>query len=78
MALATPAVVVYIVRHGETEENRRAIIQGQKDTELNDAGRTQAYQVAGALEKVCFKKAWSSDLRRAAAVSQTRRRARHG
>ncbi|KAI0030830.1 phosphoglycerate mutase-like protein [Vararia minispora EC-137] len=65
-----PVVIVYIVRHGETEENRRAIIQGQRDTELNDAGRTQAHQVGSALEKIPFKKAWSSDLCRAAATAE--------
>jgi probable phosphoglycerate mutase len=69
MAKSTPTVIVYIVRHGETEENRRAIIQGQMDTVLNSAGRGQAQQAGVALAGVPFSRAWSSDLRRASEVS---------
>ncbi|KAH7343272.1 hypothetical protein B0J17DRAFT_641683 [Rhizoctonia solani] len=32
-------LLVYVIRHGETNENRLGIIQGQMDTQLNDAGR---------------------------------------
>ena len=33
-------LLIYIIRHGETNENRQGIIQGQMDTQLNDAGET--------------------------------------
>ncbi|CCM00009.1 uncharacterized protein FIBRA_02034 [Fibroporia radiculosa] len=59
---------VYIVRHGETEENRLGIMQGQLDTKLNALGVKQAQLAAGALERVPFDKAYSSDLDRAAKV----------
>ncbi|EAU88838.2 hypothetical protein CC1G_01211 [Coprinopsis cinerea okayama7 len=56
---------VYIVRHGETAENRNGILQGHLDTELNDEGYRQAELVADALKDVSFKVAFSSDLKRA-------------
>ncbi|OCH86900.1 phosphoglycerate mutase-like protein [Obba rivulosa] len=57
---------VYLVRHGETEENRQGIMQGQLDTELNAAGIEQAQLTAKALEAVPFERAYTSDLIRAA------------
>lgn len=61
---------VYIIRHGETDENRKGIIQGQLDTRLNEEGRLQAERVAEALrdKPVTFERAWTSDLGRAVAV----------
>ena len=59
---------IYIVRHGETQENHSGIIQGQLDTELNDTGRRQANLVARALQEIPFDFAHTSDLKRAADV----------
>lgn len=61
---------IYIVRHGETDENRKGIIQGQIDTKLNEEGVMQAKKVAEAFRDspVEFEKAWTSDLGRAVAV----------
>lgn len=64
----TVVVKVYIVRHGETEENRQGIMQGQLDTPLNAAGLRQAELAADALEDVPFGAAYSSDLQRARKV----------
>lgn len=61
--------IIYIVRHGQTEENLLGIIQGQKDTSLDDTGIEQAKSVARFLEDVPFDIAFSSDLSRAAEVS---------
>lgn len=36
------APVIYFVRHGETDWNAEARLQGQADTDLNDNGRAQA------------------------------------
>lgn len=58
----------YIVRHGETDENRLGIMQGQLDTELNEEGIEQARLTARAMEKVVFIEAYSSDLKRATKV----------
>ncbi|KAH9966824.1 histidine phosphatase superfamily [Russula dissimulans] len=56
---------IYIVRHGETEENKQKIIQGQLDTALNFEGERQADLVAKALKDIPFDACYSSDLRRA-------------
>jgi probable phosphoglycerate mutase len=39
-----PAPVIYYIRHGETQWNADARLQGNRDTELNDLGRRQAVQ----------------------------------
>ena len=57
---------VYIVRHGETEENKQKIVQGHLDTPLNSEGERQSDIVASALKDVPFDVCYSSDLRRAA------------
>lgn len=64
-----PFAQIYIVRHGQTEENRLGIIQGQLDTALNIVGLEQAKQVGAALQHVPFDAAFSSDLNRAANVT---------
>ncbi|KAI0302197.1 histidine phosphatase superfamily [Russula brevipes] len=63
-------VRIYIVRHGETRENKQKIIQGQLDTVLNFEGERQADLVAGALNDVPFDVCYSSDLQRAMATAK--------
>jgi len=63
---------VYIVRHGETQENQEGIIQGQTDTQLNELGRVQAEKVGNALQGKVLRAAYSSDLARAVDVSAIR------
>jgi probable phosphoglycerate mutase len=63
-------VRVYIIRHGETEENRQKIIQGHLDTQLNSEGEKQADLVAKALKDVPFDACYSSDLQRAVGTAQ--------
>ena len=58
----------YIIRHGETNENRLGIIQGQMDTKLNDTGRHQAHLVGQAVKHINFHQAYTSDLERARKV----------
>lgn len=60
---------VYILRHGETDENRAHIIQGQRDTLLNEAGKRQAAMAIGVFKDVNLDTAFTSDLQRAAEVS---------
>ncbi|MGQ0456461.1 MAG: histidine phosphatase family protein [Hyphomicrobium sp.] len=45
-----PGVTLYFVRHGETDWNREARYQGQRDIPLNDAGRAQAKRNGQALK----------------------------
>lgn len=37
---------LYVLRHGETEENKTGILQGNMETVLNENGRKQAISVA--------------------------------
>lgn len=55
---------VYIVRHGQTEENKQKIIQGHLDTMLNSEGEKQADLIAKALKDIPFDVCYSSDLQR--------------
>lgn len=66
--MGCPRVRVYIVRHGETAENRSGILQGHLDTELNEQGLEQARLVADVLKDVPFSVGMTSDLKRAKTV----------
>lgn len=63
----TPTPTVYsFVRHGETEHNRRGVIQGSgSDGELNARGREQARAVARRLESEPIDSFYASPLVRA-------------
>ena len=43
---------LYVVRHGETDENIGSIMQGNMDTVLNETGRRQALEVKEKLKDV--------------------------
>jgi probable phosphoglycerate mutase len=60
------ATRIVAVRHGETDWNASARIQGHTDIGLNDVGRWQARCVARALADEAFAAVYSSDLARAA------------
>ena len=55
----------YFLRHGETDWNRRRIIQGQTDTELNATGLAQAAAVIATVAKLSVATICYSPLRRA-------------
>lgn len=56
---------LYIVRHGQTDLNRRGIVQGRgMDTDLNDEGCKQAVQFFNAYKDVKFDKIYISALKR--------------
>ena len=57
--------MIYIIRHGQTELNRRQVLQGRSDAPLNERGIAQAQQMAEALAGVVFCRVFSSPLRRA-------------
>ncbi|MBQ9338557.1 MAG: histidine phosphatase family protein [Lentisphaeria bacterium] len=59
------------VRHGETDENLSATLQGQLDTKLNSLGLRQAECVAERLRHEKFDRIFSSDLSRALVTAQT-------
>ena len=56
---------ILLVRHGETVDNARQIMQGQTQGELNEQGRQQAQQVAERLSSEAIDAVVASDLHRA-------------
>lgn len=64
-----PIARIYLVRHGETQENRDGIIQGQMDTILNEMGQEQVRMLGERFRQVKIDRAFSSDLKRALSVS---------
>ena len=57
--------IIILVRHGETVDNARQIMQGQTQGELNEWGREQALQVAERLAAEALDAVVASDLHRA-------------
>lgn len=58
------ATKLFLVRHGETVDNARQIMQGQTQGQLNETGVAQAQQVRDALRGESFDAVLSSDLHR--------------
>lgn len=61
---------IFLVRHGETVDNARQIMQGQTQGELNEKGREQAFQVAERLSGEHFDAVVASDLHRAVQTAE--------
>ena len=59
------ATRILAIRHGETDWNRVARIQGHTDIALNEAGRQQASRLADALRDEPIAAVYTSDLSRA-------------
>lgn len=56
---------IYLIRHGETDYNRKGIVQGSGvDTELNEWGKAQAEAFFDAYQHVPFDKIYTSTLQR--------------
>lgn len=56
---------LYIIRHGETEWNKKELLQGMADIPLNEDGRRLARLTGEKLQNVIFFRAFSSPLIRA-------------
>ena len=61
---------ILLVRHGETVDNARQIMQGQTQGELNEKGREQARQVAERLAGEPLDAVVASDLHRAVQTAE--------
>lgn len=56
---------LYIIRHAETEYNRKGIIQGSEvDSDINDVGESQANSFYDYYKNINFDKIYVSDLKR--------------
>lgn len=60
----------YLVRHGETDWNKRKLAQGHTDIPLNSYGVEQAKKLAQNLKNIKFDLVFSSDLMRAKRTSE--------
>jgi len=56
---------LFLVRHGETDANRRRVLQGTSNGPLNATGRQQAGRLGSHLENVALDHVFASDLQRA-------------
>lgn len=63
-------IMLYIVRHGQTDWNLDGKVQGQVDIPLNDTGRAQAAVAADKLARFNLEYIISSDLARAGETAQ--------
>ncbi|WP_020403378.1 histidine phosphatase family protein [Gracilimonas tropica] len=62
---------IFIVRHGETDNNKAGIIQGRSlDASINELGRMQARAISEALEPFDIQKIVASGLRRTHETAQ--------
>ncbi|MDR9415223.1 MAG: histidine phosphatase family protein [Gracilimonas sp.] len=62
---------LFIIRHGETDNNKAGIIQGRSlDASINDLGRMQAKAICDALEPFEIQKIVASGLRRTHETAQ--------
>jgi broad specificity phosphatase PhoE len=64
-------VLIYMIRHGQTDWNAEGRLQGQKDIGLNDKGRGQAFQNGETLRGLLGKDAQNFDFV-ASPLSRTR------
>ena len=63
-------MIIYLMRHGETDWNKKTCFQGQTDVPLNDYGRELARITSEALKDVDFQAVFCSPLSRAAETAR--------
>jgi broad specificity phosphatase PhoE len=62
--------VIYLARHGETDDNARGVVQGWIDTPLNKRGREQALMLANRVRGLGIAAIWTSQLARAVQTAE--------
>ena len=63
-------MILYLIRHGETDWNREVRLQGRVDIPLNEKGRRLAEITSKGLQDVSFDVAFTSPLQRAKETAQ--------
>jgi alpha-ribazole phosphatase len=56
---------IYLLRHGETDENINRFYYGKLDVSLNENGKLQVYKAKEFLSSITFDRIYSSDRKRA-------------
>ncbi len=69
-------MILYLIRHGQTDQNKKKCLQGRSDIELNDYGRELAVKTAEGLQEVKIDMIFTSPLKRAAETAEIIRRGR--
>lgn len=64
LQLGSENMNIYLLRHGETEENKNRYYYGKLDVELNEDGRLQALKAGQFLKEVMFDKIYVSERKR--------------
>ncbi len=62
--------MIYLARHGQTDDNARGVVQGSIDTPLNERGRDQARALAERVADLGIAAIWTSQLERAAETAR--------
>jgi len=70
-------VTLILVRHGQTDWNKEARIQGQSDIPLNEEGKRQAERIARQLSRKKIAAIYTSKLKRAYQTAHTVARPHH-
>ena len=68
---------IYLIRHGETDQNKRKCLQGRTDIDLNEYGRELARKTAEGMKEIDFDIIFSSPLKRARETAEIIRRGRN-
>lgn len=63
-------MLIYIIRHGQTEWNRIHRLQGRSNVELNENGRALAMETAKGMRDIHFDLAFTSPLARASETAK--------
>ena len=62
--------MIYILRHGQTDMNRKHVLQSRSDYPLNEEGVRQALAAGERLKGIPFRRVYSSPLRRAVQTAE--------
>jgi broad specificity phosphatase PhoE len=63
-------MIIYFIRHGETEWNKKGIVQGYKNSDLTSKGKNNAERLGKILRDKNIEKIYSSDLGRCVQTSE--------
>ena len=62
---------IYLIRHGETESNRKGVFRGRLDIPLSQNGREQAVDLSRDFENIAVNLVYTSPLQRAVETAET-------